>query len=91
MIGEALMGVPGISSTHHDMVSVPITLELEGKVEFNDDGTMKISMLNSNDIEFSFGLKLYAAMFNLEAPLAYTSIKIPSEGSRVDYFSEIIK
>ncbi|WP_159560852.1 Ig-like domain-containing protein [Alcanivorax sp. S71-1-4] len=91
LIGEALMGVPGISSTHHDMVSVPITLELEGKVEFNDDGTMKISMLNSNDIEFSFGLKLYAAMFNLEAPLAYTSIKIPSEGSRVDYFSEIIK
>src|SRR5690606_22606025 len=36
----------------HDVISVPVTLNLEGDVTFNDNGTMRVEMLNSNEVYF---------------------------------------
>ena len=88
-IGES-MGLIG-ADTLHDLVSVPVTLNLEGKVEFMDDGTMKIAMANTNEINFDFNMKLFAAAFNMAALLGDLTLQLPSYGSNIEYSSEIIK
>ncbi|AJD48961.1 hypothetical protein S7S_12745 [Isoalcanivorax pacificus W11-5] len=90
VVGDYMLA-PGMADTLTDMVSVPVTLKLEGMVTFNDDGTMNINMENSNEVDVSFGLKLYGEALGFAFPITWTSIKIPEGGSRIRYVSEIIK
>ncbi|MBA3979997.1 MAG: hypothetical protein C0462_05270 [Alcanivorax sp.] len=77
-----------------DMMSVPATLQLEGEVHFNDDGTMRVEMENANKVELGVGIKVLLPHLNRESesvPFAWTILEIPEAGTRVQYISEIIK
>src|SRR5690606_18002401 len=52
----------------HDVIAIPVTLNLEGDVVFNDDGTMQVGMLNSNEVSFGFGLNVYDAVLDYVIP-----------------------
>ena len=77
-----------------DMMSVPATLELEGKVHFNDDGTMRIEMENISRVNLDMGIKVVLPLtedMSVSMPFSWTTLKIPEAGTRVQYLSEIIK
>ncbi|MCH8543782.1 MAG: Ig-like domain-containing protein [Alcanivorax sp.] len=77
-----------------DMTSVPVTLELEGEVYFNDDGTMRVEMENTNMVEIGVGIKGLLPFDNQESeslPMSWSILEIPEGGTRVQYLSEIIK
>ena len=77
-----------------DMMSVPATLQLEGQVKFNDDGTMRVEMKNANAIKLELGIKILLGLgggMYASIPGTWTSLEIPEEGTRVRYISEIIK
>ncbi|MCK0538576.1 Ig-like domain-containing protein [Alcanivorax quisquiliarum] len=75
-----------------DMMSVPATLKLEGKVRFNEDGTMQVEMENAEEVEIALGVKIVMNVgFDVSVPAAWTTLRIPEAGTRVQYISEVIK
>ena len=80
-----------LAETVHNVMSIPVTLNLEGDVVFNEDGTMQVGMMNTNEIVFGYNLDAYDPAGDIVFPLGYNHMIIPAFGSNVSYISEIIK
>lgn len=77
---------------HHELVSVPVKLNLKGSVEFTSDGRMMVDQFNLNDINIEG--YIYNETFNNEniwGVGAVIDFVIPKNGTRVQYLSEVVK
>lgn len=70
-----------------DMISYPISMSLEGAVDFLDDGRMEVEQYNTNLINID--LELWSTSSGDKA--GYMDLFIPEYGSRINMISEPIK
>jgi len=76
-----------------NLVSVPVTMNLEGDVEFNENGQMVVSQFNTNEVVIGFELE----QLQQPGPNAFRKtmgsfdIIVPAGGSYIQYTSDIIR
>ena len=66
------------------MRSYPISMELQGQVQFLDDGRMAVEQWNTNSVDISI-------LLGGGGRAGYGALFIPEYGSRLNFISEPIK
>lgn len=70
-----------------NMRSYPITMRMEGPVEFLDDGRMVVEQFNTHQVD----VMMLGMSPNSGSMIGYGDLFIPEFGSRLNYISESIK
>ena len=69
----------------HNMHGYPISLTLEGDVDFLDDGRMVVEQINMNTVDLDIRI------FSGGVQKGYMDLRIPDHGTRINYVSQPIK
>jgi len=76
----------GISDVTHNFKSYPITMKLDGVVDFLEDGRMSISQYNTEPVDLSLDL------YNQQGGnFGYADLFIPAEGSFLNFITSPVK
>lgn len=81
------MGVEGFGDVLHDLVQVPLQLQLTGPVSFNADGTMKVAQQSVNALELPLNLVLNT--FGSYFLMADYGLLIPSGGAKLELHTQL--
>lgn len=74
----------GLVDVTSDLVSYPVSMSLEGAVDFSNDGSMVIDQFNLNDVDLDF-----CVVSGSGACIGTMNFQIPAYGSRLEYSSAV--
>jgi len=86
---DVFLDAPNLSAplgATHNIYSMPFTLNLEGPVEFLDDGRMQIIQRNTTSADLNATASLAAGAITIDIPLA-----IPVESANLTFISNPVK
>lgn len=85
------MNYPQVGNLTHNLVSIPVTMHLEGPVRFDDTGRMIVDQISTNDAVLSFDTEMYDEWSNLISHAGQFDMLLPAGGAFLQYISAPIK
>ena len=79
-------GLFSVVDPTHSLLSYPVSMNLEGEIDFLDDGRMVIQQYNTNDVDIDIRIQN-----NEGAWVGSLDLLIPSFGNRLNFVSQPIK
>lgn len=85
------MNYPQVGDLTHNLVSIPVTMHLEGPVRFDDTGRMIVDQISTNEAVLSFDTETYDEWSNLISHAGQFDMLLPAGGAFLQYISAPIK
>ena len=78
---------PQVGNLANNLISIPVTLHLEGPVHFDDTGRMVADQINTNPVTLTFDVETYDESSNVIAHAAQFDMLLPARGAFLQYIS----
>ncbi len=80
------MNFPQVGDLSHNLTSIPVTLNLEGPVHFDDTGRMIADQINTNPVVLTFDVEVYDAPGEIDHAGQFDML-LPARGAFLQYIS----